>query len=959
MGAAAGLLMWSAAVLPLPGGVTVTSQPLPEPVLAEPLVQWTGALSDPLQVAALAAAYRDQGMELLKRKELDGALAALRLSHALRPDDPATLDGLATAHDQRNEPLLAEPFFLRAVELDPKRSGVRVRLGEFLLNRLGGPGRDRRSDLDAALTHLDAAGQLGERDPWLLCLLARVQAERGACSGAATALDACLKPPQRKVPKRKSSELWVALADCRLTEGDLDAAELALDRTDAGELVTLRREAIGNARRRSQVAPAPEREVGLQRARGLSHQALELIDQRGAAGKLVPDAVARTEAWTGQAMRLAPDLAVVQLARGTVLALQRHEAAEIHLVRALALGLPDDRLAARAGAELGRLYLAGSRAAEAAAVLEDAVRREPTDLDLRWDLVDAHRRAGQLRPALQHLDRWLKHVETAPPERRSDALALRRALHDAVATLAPDPRTQPLPPGAESAVREARKLAGADRFREAADVLRRHLRETGTKLGTNAAPLWNELALYADAMADPDAALHARRESLRARPDQPEVHLTVARALLRKKRATDALPHLDAAQRMGSADARVLRTALDLQRTPPGTLHVRDLLRIDDLTAVRAELVTYLATAGRREVATARVLLAEVDARLFAVRAWLAAGLALLLALLVALAWWRWGGRDLLRFLVDHPAAGAEVARLLAAVRHEVLKHNTVVLEGLAEALERNAPEAAEQADHVRQTLLGGGSEPAVADRLAGYVAELRLVARAHGVRLNVRRDRALRALHEGFAVLRSARRSLQRVGTLGPRGRLRLVQDLRRAARLLNAEAWSAVAELLDALRRFPVDVAQLRHVFARTRSEPDLSAIPVAPLDVDARTELPVWVQVPRAAFDDVIGNLLRNAIQAGATGAARDRPVQLGVWLDVHASPVTGLESLEIGVRDRVPVPLTQEQLRAAPGDRGLGLCRELVQRHDGMIEVRADTDPWCKAVVVRFPRAEDAE
>jgi hypothetical protein len=78
------------------------------------------------------------------------------------------------------------------------------------------------------------------------------------------------------------------------------------------------------------------------------------------------------------------------------------------------------------------------------------------------------------------------------------------------------------------------------------------------------------------------------------------------------------------------------------------------------------------------------------------------------------------------------------VARICSAIRHEVLKHNTTVLVSVADAMEEGDLEPARWAAEKLY-----GKRGAVV-RFREYIADLELLGRVHGVRLNLRHRDAL-----------------------------------------------------------------------------------------------------------------------------------------------------------------------------------------------------------------------
>jgi signal transduction histidine kinase len=281
------------------------------------------------------------------------------------------------------------------------------------------------------------------------------------------------------------------------------------------------------------------------------------------------------------------------------------------------------------------------------------------------------------------------------------------------------------------------------------------------------------------------------------------------------------------------------------------------------------------------------------------------------------------------------------------------------------EAIEADEPFAA-QATWARKSLLGAPGEKGAecaAQRLRGYAERLVQLGRAHALRLNLRRaDAALSALLLGFDELQNAAPLMDKAARLGPSGQRRLLRALRRAARLLNVEGYEAVRALLDRLRVLNVDRALVQAVFDRTRGEPGLQGVAVAPLALDAEEgSLPVVIAAPRHAFDDILTNLLRNALQSSQRHCpAGDQAAPLRVGLSVRREEdlVTGLVRVVFAVQDASPQPLTPEMLRGRYIEAGLGLTADLVSRYEGTLDVRAEPAPWTKAVVVKLP-APDPE
>jgi len=111
---------------------------------------------------------------------------------------------------------------------------------------------------------------------------------------------------------------------------------------------------------------------------------------------------------------------------------------------------------------------------------------------------------------------------------------------------------------------------------------------------------------------------------------------------------------------------------------------------------------------------------------------------------------------------------------------------------------------------------------------------------------------------------------------------------------------------------------------------------------------------VRMFRADLEDILANLLRNAVGAGAT--------ELDVAVGEDLDPITGHAWTELRVIDDAPGALTNAMIRGRYIGRGLGLAVDLVNRHGGTIGVSAAPDApggrSRKAVVVQLPAVEAA-
>ncbi|MCB9697833.1 MAG: tetratricopeptide repeat protein [Alphaproteobacteria bacterium] len=308
--------------------------------------------------------------------------------------------------------------------------------------------------------------------------------------------------------------------------------------------------------------------------------------------------------------------------------------------------------------------------------------------------------------------------------------------------------------------------------------------------------------------------------------------------------------------------------------------------------------------------------------------------------------WWRRRrGVPLAALLELAPQTAREVAAVCAAIRHEVLKHHLAALVAVADALDDRDPEPARWA---AERWFGPGGALA---KLDAYVAELQSMGRRAGIVLDLRGD-------PDFGPILGAAAKLRRLEPRLRRGHGRaLADELRTLAGPLGRQGARALERLVDGLCLLRVDAAFVERVAARTVAEFDGEAVPRVEV---CGTDEVLWIRMFRRELEDVLTNLLRNAIDAAPSALA------VAVVLGVEEDWVTGLQRVEIAVADQAPGELTTERLRARELSRGLGLVVDLTGRAGGT--VRVDPAPvvpgspggvWRKAVVVALPRVERAD
>ena len=394
--------------------------------------------------------------------------------------------------------------------------------------------------------------------------------------------------------------------------------------------------------------------------------------------------------------------------------------------------------------------------------------------------------------------------------------------------------------------------------------------------------------------------------SLAADPRQPDVWINLSNSTdVRTKRSF----HLRKAAELGSADARYLLAT--------------EAREIGDWRAAEAELDRYEASASlaspNRQAAHA--LRTEIEARR---KAFLGLGVAgVLMGIGVPAVWWwrRRSGLTLPELLHAIPENWHEAVRHLAAIRHEVLKHNTTVLSEVATAIV-NGDLGPWEALVSRL--------PELQERLNAYQDALVTLGRSRGVRFVPDTDPTLGALNRAFSRLRRIRHP-------DP-------AELRALSQVINGEVFAALGAMVREICVLRCDEALVREVYDRVSTEPGFASTALPDLWV---TGGPLALRLFRPDLEDILANLLRNALSAGAT--------TLAVSLTDSEDDVTGHPLAEIAVIDDAPGTLTNAMIRSRFIGRGLGLAVDLANRHGGSIRVDSRAE-GAKAVIVQFQLLE---
>ncbi len=585
---------------------------------------------------------------------------------------------------------------------------------------------------------------------------------------------------------------------------------------------------------------------------------------------------------------------------------------------------------ARLGDLLSR-WFGGRFDTEAAAAYGRAVRRRGADADLWFRKGNAERRAGSWVRAQAS---YARALELQPDGPMADEARIE--VQGAARQRLP-PADIPAAPGRPDTVPEAAWLAfhRAWAWRERADsgspgALERSLSELETtrSLAPRFVRALNLEAAIRVGRDERPLAISLYEESLAVVPEQDPVMVVLAELYRQAGRDEPADVLLSRAAALGNPDALWAQAGDQAQG-----------LR---WWAARDTLDRYMAQSmpSADSYDAARALRDSVQARIHAVQL---GGLAAIVGVVGLPLWWRRRSRHgvgIGQLLERAPGAYRDVARVLSAIRHEVLKHNTTVLGVVADALDDGDPDpafwAAERLFAPRGAVV----------RFRGYIGELVQLGGAHGVHLNLRwRDPVLGPLIAAMDGLSAVERDL-RAG----RGR-RLAETLRQLSDRLNTDGYRALGRLLADICVLQVHEALVRDVYAAVAAEPAFRAHQRLPLEVQLPTE-PIVVRLFRSDLEDILANLLRNSLAATVEAANADR---LGVRVALEDDPITGIERVQLRVLDNSPRRLSTAMIRGRYIGRGLGLAVDLISRAGGSIHVEAEPG-WSKAVVVRFDRAE---
>jgi len=288
----------------------------------------------------------------------------------------------------------------------------------------------------------------------------------------------------------------------------------------------------------------------------------------------------------------------------------------------------------------------------------------------------------------------------------------------------------------------------------------------------------------------------------------------------------------------------------------------------------------------------------------------------------------RFRGSSLARAVRRKPDFFPELARTLAEIRHDLLKHRASTLGMIGTA---NARDSVVRALLEPSTL--SQALETLYQRLTDHARSLGLVLRP------LRREPILGPLQRDFEqVERLARRTDKD-------------DELRAFDAIFREEHAPRLQALLAVGPRTTIDPGRLLHFIEMVEAEIGEGGWTRPAVLVDAYD---VAVPVPESTLATIIANLLRNA--AAAVAGRPDARLQLRVE---GSRDVTGRRLIALLVADSAPATVSLADIEARDGQRGLGIVRDTTRRWGGHLVVRQEPAPLCKSIGVVFPVAAESK
>ncbi len=879
-----------------------------------------------------------QALQLLEEEKYPQALVLFRQAHDLDPKSAAITTNLGYAHFMLGNKTEAERFFLKALQMSPDRSQPYLNLAE-----LRAQNGETLKRLKEAEKYLIKARELGGNADRVILFQARVAALLDKFKEAKAFYTTYLN--DRKPTDKIRLEIGDFYRSFSKTEEALTwYRQIRRDRNLAIEA----KQHI----RRIEVDQLAQRFRWGSRSKSIPSQA-KLLEKNGRM-LVKQQKYGEAEQLFQKAISLAPGYSKAQVSLGDLL-FQTGKAskAELAYLRALSIDSGNQKIYER----LGRLYLAepdGLGASQAALILSRALDLGPDRGELHFYLARALQLSGDPANALYHIDQYLG-LGLEDSAKRKEALELRRTLNELLPRNPTEESKQKQNPknkiGRDKNLASALSRARAFLARGEPDGALWELRSLSKrKRGKEVLNLEARILFAVGRFKEASTPL---KSSLAMDGNQTAVVERLGAVLEKQGKIKGARKHLLRAENMGSLTAPFHLARIDAGGIKEKTSLFEDGLHIGDLLKSKNRLKRLLKQGSPPEYRhEAGELLKSISDRLNRILLAAIALASVAIVVLFILFSRVLGGKDLEALLKRHPEAGPEVQQVLLAIRHEVLKHNTMMLTGLVAAVQQGQ-DVTDQAAHITRSLLGS-DEKSVLHRLKEYSNQLVKIGRTYGLRLNLdRKDPAISILKKGLKTLKETIPLLKKEkGSLGEGQRAHLLKRLNKVNRQLNVQGYDAVCDLLNKLELLKIEKSLFFSIWDRICKEPKFSKIPFAPLKTSFSLDFPLSVSIPKQAFEDILANLVRNAIQSSVEDGVSPVVIELGT--DHELDPITGLEQILFLIRDQSNRKLTIEMLSGRNIKQGLGLTAQLVSKHHGSLDVLEGGKGWSKTVAFKLPR-----
>lgn len=606
--------------------------------------------------------------------------------------------------------------------------------------------------------------------------------------------------------------------------------------------------------------------------------------------------------------------------------------AEVSFIRAITAAPNVATWHARFGALLSDAY-AGKRDREARDAYRTALSLRPTWTEVAFRLAELERGLRDYDAALD-VYRTVIEMDSGGPWGRKAQQRLHQLGRKAPEIALDEPsdaHASGVSPDAATHFRLARAYRQNEQVDEAA---------AEAALAVKSAPRWtsalNLLAALEVARGNRAEGKSAWLESLAIRPQQPGVLLAIGELAAFEGDVEGAATAYERASQAGSVEA--------LYRLAEWS-HTHGKAEV-----AREHLAQFFAqTAGGPKYAPAVALAATLDANLRRSRTAIGSGVILVVAMVGLVGWRRVRRRTLADLTERVPGTAHDVSLVVSAIRHELLKHNTSLLDEMSHALEVGDDDAVV---YGAERLFGSPDREGVTSRYDAYLERLVALGRSHGFHIDLRHsDPIFGPISRSMAALYRIRRKLL-VPPVNATDRSGLSGTVSTISHSLNVDAYQQLGALLTSLSTCELSEAFIRRVDRRVRSEPGFEGHSSPALEIEIQG--PTSISSSRGDLEDILTNLIRNALQALMEHGSHGDP-RVGIRVQHQTDDITGLLRASVSMLDTARGHLSTQMITEAEVRRGLGLVRDLAERNGGSVWV-ADSEGWSKAVVVDLDRVD---